>query len=203
MTRALARELECWHVFEVNATDVLCDPRKFTEIAELAAAHRPAFVFIDEADELLRDRTQSSSTVATNQILKTMDGLMGRVPEVVFIAATNLPEVIDSAVLRGGRFAEHIYMGRLSGSDLEAFLQKEFARRAQVRFAADLSAHSLAHRLAEASPADAIAVLNKAINATFANGQAVRRVCLADIEAAIEASITVSGTGPRTHSEGK
>ncbi len=202
LVRALARELECWHVFEVNATDVLCDPRKFTEIAELAAEHRPAFVFIDEADELLRNRAQSSSTVATNQILKTMDGLMGQVPEVVFIAATNMPEVIDGAALRGGRFAEHIYMGRLSGTDLEAFLQKEFVRRVQVRFGTDLTPQSLAHRLVEASPADAIAILNRAINATLGNGQAGGRVCMADIETTITASLTVSGSGDKAHAEG-
>jgi transitional endoplasmic reticulum ATPase len=194
LVRALARELEDWHVFEVNATDVLLDPRKFTEIAELAAVHRPAFVFIDEADELLRDRAQSSSTAATNQILKTMDGLMGQVPEVVFIAATNLPEVIDSAALRGGRFAEHIYMGRLSGSDLEAFLQKEFARRTQVRFGADLTPQSLARCLGEASAAVALAVLNKAINASFGSGLANHRVCMVEIEATIQASSRVSGS---------
>jgi len=194
LVRALARELEDWHVFEVNATDVLLDPCKFSEIAELAAVHRPAFVFIDEADELLRDRAQSSSTVATNQILKTMDGLMGQVPEVVFIAATNLPEVIDSAALRGGRFAEHIYMGRLSGSDLEAFLQKEFARRNQVRFGADLTPQSLAKHLGEVSAADAIAVMNKAINASLGGGLANHRVCMVEIEATIQASSLVSGS---------
>jgi transitional endoplasmic reticulum ATPase len=151
-------------------------------------------VFIDEADELLRDRAQSSSTAATNQILKTMDGLMGQVPEVVFIAATNLPEVIDSAALRGGRFAEHIYMGRLSGSDLEAFLQKEFARRTQVRFGADLTPQSLARCLGEASAAVALAVLNKAINASFGSGLANHRVCMVEIEATIQASSRVSGS---------
>lgn len=193
LVRALARELGDWHVFEVNASDVLCDPRKFTELAELAAEHRPAFVFIDEADELLRDRAQSSSTVATNQILKTVDGLMGQVPEVVFIAATNLPEVIDSAALRGGRFAEQIYMGRLSGGDLEAFLVKEFARRAMIHFDADLTPLSLTRRLEEASPADAISILSKAINASLASEKADRIVCMAHIEAAIAGSWTRFG----------
>ena len=94
-------------------------------------------------------------------------------------------------------------MGRLSGRDLEAFLQKEFARRAQVRFGANLTPQRLAHRLGEASPADAISVLNKAINASFADGQAGRQVCMADIEAAIKANITVSGSGAATRSEGK
>ena len=94
---------------------------------------------------------------------------------------------------------------RLHGSNTGVFVGISTNEYVQMQLrqtaAADLNAHSLARRLAEASPADAIAVLNKAINASFANGQAVRRVCLADIEAAIETSITVSGTGPRTHSE--
>ena len=73
LVRALARELEYWHVFEVNAADVLQDPRKFRETMELAATHRPAIVFIDEADELLKERTYSNATAATNEILKAMD----------------------------------------------------------------------------------------------------------------------------------
>ncbi len=188
LVRALARELEYWHVFEVNSTEVLHDPRTFTDIVELAAEHRPAIVFMDEADELLKDRTQSHSVGATNQILKTMDGLMGKVPEVVFIAATNNAAIMDGAALRGGRFAERIYMGRLNGVDLVAFLDKEFASKKQVIFARDLTPGSLAQRLGESSQADALAILRRAINSTFSEGKVARAVSMRDIEAAIESS---------------
>jgi transitional endoplasmic reticulum ATPase len=184
--RALARELEYWHVFEVNAADVLQDPRKFRDIMELAANHRPAIVFIDEADELLRERTQSNAASATNEILKAMDGMMGRIPEIVFMAATNNPEIIDGAALRGGRFAEKIFMGRLTGQDLVTFFEKDFASKNKVRFASDLTPQTLAAKLIEAAPSDALGLLRKAINYTFGQAGEARPVCMADVDKAIE-----------------
>lgn len=183
--RALARELEYWHVFEVNAADVLQDPRKFRDTMDLAANHRPAIVFIDEADELLRDRTHSAAASATNEILKSMDGMMGKIPEIVFMAATNNPEIIDGAALRGGRFAEKIFMGRLTGDDLVAFLEKDFASKTKVQFANDLTPRALAERLGEAAPSDALGLLRKAINYTFGHDGVARSVDMSDIERAI------------------
>jgi transitional endoplasmic reticulum ATPase len=188
LARALTRELEYWHIFEVNTTDVLHDPRKFRDTVELAAQHRPAIIFMDEADELLRDRTHSHAAGATNEILKAMDGLMGKVPEVLFMAATNNAEVIDGAALRGGRFSEKIFMGPLEGNDLVVFLEKEFKNKAKVEFAADLTPHSLADRLQTSAPADAITLLRKAINNTFSEDGSMRAVSMVDIEKAIQAT---------------
>ena len=186
LVRALARELEYWHVFEVSAADVLQDPRKFRETMELASTHRPAIVFIDEADELLKERTYSNVTAATNEILKAMDGMMGKIPEIVFMAATNNAELMDAAALRGGRFSEKIFMGRLTGDDLVAFLEKDFASKDRVQFAPDLTPRSLADKLQEAAPADALGLLRKAINYTFGQDGSARAVCMADIDKAIE-----------------
>lgn len=186
LVRALARELEYWHVFEVNAADVLQDPRKFRETMELAATHRPAIVFIDEADDLLKERAYSNATAATNEILKAMDGMMGKIPEIVFMAATNNVELMDAAALRGGRFSEKIFMGLLAGDDLVAFLEKDFASKDRVQFAADLTPGSLADKLQEIAPADALGLLRKAINYTFGQDGSARAVCMADVEKALE-----------------
>jgi transitional endoplasmic reticulum ATPase len=185
LVRALARELEYWHVFEVNASDVLQNPRKFRDTVELAANHRPAIIFLDEADELLRERVHSNSASATNEILKCMDGMMGKIPEIVFMAATNNAELMDAAALRGGRFSEKIYMGRLTGRDLVDFLEKDFASKTKVQFAANLTPELLATRLKEAAPSDAIGILRKAINYTFGQSGEVRSVCMEDIDKAI------------------
>jgi transitional endoplasmic reticulum ATPase len=167
---------------------VIHDPRKFRDTVELAANHRPAIVFIDEADELLRERTTSSTAGATNEILKNMDGMMGKVPKVLFIAAPNNAEFMDAAALRGGRFAEKIYMGLLEGADLVTFLEKEFATKTNVRFDAALNAHALAQRLGPIAPADALTVLRKAINYTFTSDGNNRPVGMDEIEKAIAAS---------------
>lgn len=182
--RSLARELGDWHVFEVNAAEVLADPRKFHEVVERAANHRPAFVFIDEADELLRDRTRSYCVSATNEILKTLDGFMSRLPEVVFFAATNHLELVDPAALRGGRFGERIHMDRLSGADLVAFFGSLLAQRPQLQISNDVSAARLAAEVGEIAPADAIALLNRAVNWTLTD-DGVRPLMLADFRRAV------------------
>lgn len=183
--RALARELGFWHVFEVNTAEILQTPRKFKDVMELASQHRPAIVFLDEADELLRDRSYSNSVTATNEILKAMDGMMGKVPEVVLMAATNNTDVIDQAALRGGRFGEKIYMGPLQDDDLLRFVELEFQSRANVTFAPDLTPKSLAERLQSAAPADVISLLRKAVNYTFEQSVAPRAVCMDDVSRAI------------------
>jgi transitional endoplasmic reticulum ATPase len=187
--KALARELGDWHVFEVNTTDVIQDPRKFRTLVELAADYRPAFVFLDEADELLRDRSMSPAASATNEILKTMDGMMGRVPELVFIAATNNPDAIDAAATRGGRFAEKILMPRLSGDDLVSFLAAEFRKHPNVAFAADVSPASLTELFGSIAPADALSVLRKAISYTLTDS-ALRDVTREDIHLAMKAVLS-------------
>ena len=104
------------------------------------------------------------------------------------MAATNNPELIDGAALRGGRFAEKIFMGRLTGEDLVSFLEQDFASRNKVSFAADLTPTALAAKLAEAVPSDALGLLRRAVNYTFAQERGDRPVCMADIDKAIEST---------------
>jgi len=183
LVKALARQLGDWHVFEVNTPEVLQDPRRFKKTVELAAQHRPAFIFLDEAEDLLRNRQVSGFGVATNEVLKTMDGAMGKVPEVVFIAATNDPEAIDAAAVRGGRFAEKIYMGPFAGGELVEFIDDQLRNRMPLKVPPKVLAAEVAQLLGEAAPANAIALIRKAINYTFTeNGQ--RSLTIQDVERA-------------------
>lgn len=166
LVRALARELN-WHVFELDAVEVLHKPGKLNETLELASQHRPAFIFLDEAEELLRDRRHSSHPAITNQILKSLDGFLGRVPEVVFVAATNHIEQIDAAALRGGRFDDQIEMPYLWGSNLTAYWGQLLAKRRQISFAGEVTPESLTNEFIELAPADAQAILSQAVNASF------------------------------------
>jgi transitional endoplasmic reticulum ATPase len=117
-----------------------------------------------------------------------MDGMMGKLPEVVFMAATNNPEFMDAAALRGGRFGEKIYMGLLKGADLVAFLEKAFAERQKVSFAADLTPQTLAEKFEEVAPADVLSVLRKAVNYTLSHQDIGRPVTMEDVDRAIEKS---------------
>ncbi len=83
----------------------------FTKAKEAA----PAIVFIDELDAIGRSRQGSVSVTGANdereqtldQILTEMDGFESS-EAVVVLAATNRPDVLDSALLRPGRFDRRV-----------------------------------------------------------------------------------------------
>jgi cell division protease FtsH len=83
------------------------------DLFEKAKKASPALIFIDEIDAVGRKRgttIQSSSTEQTlNQILVEMDGFEQR-DNVIVIAATNRPDVLDPALLRPGRFDRKVVL---------------------------------------------------------------------------------------------
>ena len=79
-----------------------------------AKAKKPCIIFIDELDAIGRARGKSASFAANderentlNQLLTEMDGFTEN-SGVILIAATNRPEILDSALLRPGRFDRQI-----------------------------------------------------------------------------------------------
>ena len=104
-----------------------------------------AILFIDEIDALAKSRNSSSilSSVGgcdereqtLNQLLTELDGFetgstSSRV-NVIVIAATNRPEVLDPAILRPGRFDRHVKVDYPDARGREAIL-KVHARRIRV-----------------------------------------------------------------------
>ena len=77
------------------------------EIFKKARQTSPTIIFFDEIDSLAPARSASSDAHVTqrvvNQLLTEMDGLEA-LHNVVIIAATNRPDLLDSALLRPGRF---------------------------------------------------------------------------------------------------
>ncbi|MBS1267024.1 MAG: VCP-like ATPase [Candidatus Woesearchaeota archaeon] len=77
------------------------------KVFEKARQTAPTIIFFDELDAIVPRRgTKSDSQVTervVNQILTEMDGLVD-LNDVVVIAATNRPDIIDTALLRPGRF---------------------------------------------------------------------------------------------------
>ena len=80
------------------------------DLFETAKTNAPAIIFIDELDAIGRTRGGSLSVgghdereQTLNQILTEMDGFTGT-ENVIVLAATNRPEILDTALLRPGRF---------------------------------------------------------------------------------------------------
>ncbi|MBN1431947.1 MAG: CDC48 family AAA ATPase [Methanomicrobiaceae archaeon] len=86
---------------------------KLREVFEQAEENAPTIIFIDEIDSIAPKREETKGEVEQRivaQLLALMDGLKGR-GEVIVIAATNLPDSIDPALRRGGRFDREIEIG--------------------------------------------------------------------------------------------
>jgi cell division protease FtsH len=76
----------------------------------------PCIIFIDELDALGKARgmgpmAHEEREQTLNQLLVEMDGFDPRVG-VILLAATNRPEILDSALLRAGRFDRHVVVDR-------------------------------------------------------------------------------------------
>ncbi|MFB6078631.1 MAG: AAA family ATPase, partial [Halarchaeum sp.] len=84
------------------------------EVFEKARANAPTVVFFDEIDSIAgqRGRNQSDSGVGervVSQLLTELDGIED-LEDVVVVATTNRPDLIDSALLRPGRLDRHVHV---------------------------------------------------------------------------------------------
>ncbi|WP_367674627.1 ATP-dependent zinc metalloprotease FtsH [Buchnera aphidicola] len=84
------------------------------DVFEHARNVSPCIIFIDEIDAVGRQRGGVSGgnderEQTLNQMLVEMDGFKGN-EGIILIAATNRPDVLDSALLRPGRFDRHVFV---------------------------------------------------------------------------------------------
>ena len=117
LARAVAAESRV-HFIHLNGPEIM---RKFygesearlREVFEEAARRAPAIIFIDEIDAVAPKRAEVVGEVEKRvvaQLLGLMDGFVAR-GQVIVIGATNIPEVLDPALRRPGRFDREIEIG--------------------------------------------------------------------------------------------
>jgi cell division protease FtsH len=88
----------------------------------------PSIIFIDEIDAVGRSRGtglgggHDEREQTLNQLLSEMDGF-DQHEEVIVLAATNRPDVLDPALLRPGRFDRHVVIERPDWRDREKILK--------------------------------------------------------------------------------
>ena len=118
LARAVATESEANFITikgpEVFSKWVGESEKAIREVFRKARMASPAVIFFDEFDSLVPGRGMgyADSGVAErviSQLLTEMDGLVS-LEDVVIIAATNRPDIIDPAILRPGRFDRLIYV---------------------------------------------------------------------------------------------
>jgi transitional endoplasmic reticulum ATPase len=117
IARAVAGETGCYFK-AISGTEIMDkyygeSEAKLRAAFEEAYQHAPAIIFIDEIDALAPRRDTSEGDVekrVTAQLLALMDGMEDR-GHVIVLAATNLPNVLDNALRRPGRFDREILIG--------------------------------------------------------------------------------------------
>ncbi|MDP9374311.1 MAG: CDC48 family AAA ATPase [Chloroflexota bacterium] len=110
IARAVAYETAA-HFFHVNGPEVINkfygqSEANLRSVFEEAQRHAPSVIFIDEIDAIAPKRTDVYGEVEKRvvaQLLGLMDGLQAR-GQVIVIGATNIPDALDPALRRPGRF---------------------------------------------------------------------------------------------------
>jgi len=117
IAKAVANEVEAYFL-TISGPEIMSkyygeSEKQLREKFEEAEQNAPAIIFIDELDSIAPKRAEVTGEVERRvvaQLLALMDGLKSR-GQVVVIAATNLPDQIDPALRRGGRFDREIEIG--------------------------------------------------------------------------------------------
>ncbi|MFW9824635.1 MAG: CDC48 family AAA ATPase [Candidatus Thorarchaeota archaeon] len=197
LAKALAHESEV-NFISVKGPEFLSkwvgeSEKAVRETFRKARAAAPCIIFFDEIDAIAGMRGRFASSQVTEQVvsqlLTEMDGLEG-LKDVILLAATNRPDMLDPALLRSGRFGRHI---DIPLPDMEARIEIFKIHLRNKPLASDVNINQMAQGLEGYTGADiqAIceeatlltirrAVVNKNINTRDANS--VRTVKISNAE---------------------
>jgi cell division protease FtsH len=156
------------------------------DLFDMAKKSAPAIIFIDEIDAVGRARSPSmggqgeAREQTLNQILVEMDGFE-QTENVIVMAATNRPDVLDQALLRPGRFDRRVTLDLPDRSDREAILNVHIKEKP---LAEDINLSIIAERTPGFSGADLNSLMNEA--AILAAREGRKKVAQFDLIRSIE-----------------
>ena len=156
------------------------------DLFEQAKKHQPCIIFIDEIDAVGRQRGagmgggHDEREQTLNQLLVEMDGFDENT-NIIVIAATNRPDILDNALLRPGRFDRQIYINAPDVRGREQIL-KVHAKNKQLEPEVDLK--TLAKRTPGFTGADLQNLLNEA--ALLAARKNKEKISMGDIDNSID-----------------
>ncbi|MCS5711245.1 AAA family ATPase [Candidatus Berkiella aquae] len=180
MARAIAGEAKA-NFIAVSGADfderyVGVGAARVKELFKLARKYKPCIVFIDEIDALAPQRTgggdASGRDQTINQFLNEMDNIQNNINEgIIFIGATNRLDIIDSALLRPGRFDRKVFFRLPTIEERASILQSHLQN---IVLAPDVEVKTLAKMTIGFSGAELANLVNEAaIDATRNNKKSV------------------------------
>ncbi len=152
------------------------------KLFEKARKMSPCIIFIDEIDAIGARRTsnsgaESENNQTLNQLLVEMDGFESE-ENIIVLAATNRPEMLDKALLRPGRFDRQIMIAAPDQRGREEILK---IHSKDKKFAEDVSLKTISEDTAGFTGAELANVLNEAaIIATIKKHKAITNQDLDD-----------------------
>ena len=157
------------------------------DLFEQARKQAPCIIFIDELDAVGRARGigpmsggHDEKEQTLNQLLAELDGFDSS-SGIVLLGATNRPEILDSALLRAGRFDRQILVDRPDKLGREQILNVHLRK---VRLAPDVEAEKIAALTTGFTGADLANLVNEA--ALLGTRRKAKSVTMDDVTRAIE-----------------
>src|SRR5688572_27654766 len=168
LARAVAGEAKV-PFFSINGSEFVemfvgVGASRVRDLFAQAQSIAPCIVFIDELDALGKARGANplvghdEREQTLNQLLVEMDGFDSR-KGVIILAATNRPEILDSALLRPGRFDRQVLVDRPDLNGREAILR---LHAKQVQLSPRVALRTIAQRTPGFVGADLANVVNEA-----------------------------------------
>jgi transitional endoplasmic reticulum ATPase len=174
VAKVLAAQANC-SFYPISGADVISkwvgeSERNIRQLFERARANRPSIVFIDEIDAVAGSRGQVETHDShVNQLLSEIDGVAGQ-RGVFVVGATNRPDQLDPALLRGGRLSRTIVLGLPDEEARHALLCLMTARMPTV----GVDLEQLARDSDGLSPADLKGLCQEAALAAMARTSSVQ-----------------------------
>uniref|UniRef100_A0A6Q2WQM3 AAA+ ATPase domain-containing protein n=1 Tax=Esox lucius TaxID=8010 RepID=A0A6Q2WQM3_ESOLU len=129
-------------------------PARVRDLFVMARKNAPCILFIDEIDAVGRKRGrgnfggQSEQENTLNQLLVEMDGF-NTATNVVVLAGTNRPDILDPALMRPGRFDRQIYIGH---PDIKGRSSIFKVHLRPLKMDAEMNKEALARKMAALTP---------------------------------------------------
>jgi len=173
------------------------------DLFKKAKDNAPCLIFIDEIDAVGRQRGagigggNDEREQTLNQLLTEMDGFEGNTG-IIIIAATNRPDVLDSALLRPGRFDRQVIV---DSPDLKGRLEILQVHSRNKKIDSSVSLEAVARRTPGFTGADLANLLNEAAILTARRRKDA--ITLLEIDAAIDRVVAGMEGTPLVDSKSK
>ena len=173
------------------------------DLFKRAKENAPCLIFIDEIDAVGRQRGagvgggNDEREQTLNQLLTEMDGFEGN-SGIILLAATNRPDVLDSALMRPGRFDRQV---TVDAPDIKGRLSILEVHSRNKKLAEDVSLEVIARRTPGFTGADLANLLNEAAILTARRRK--EATTLAEIDDAVDRVIAGMEGQPLTDGRSK